>query len=142
MSADKQPHLPKQTSCGPLYTHSEPPTPKMKTSVSFTYFSPPPSSGSVSSSTSNSPNNSLRYSPLNDRERGSLREEFCDDKAGISDSNSLREDTSSASESKADSDITNEDFDDLVMRKQWLEWEAISRKFSTDEDFLEQETLV
>lgn len=120
------------------YTKSQPETPKMNTSMSFSYFPPSPNHSARTTSTGNSPNSSISYSPTDVTYRDCTLQY-----SATQNGNSLStDDTSSIGESRGESDITSEDFDDVDMRKQWLEWEALSKNFNCDADFLDQETFV
>lgn len=142
ISASEERHMRKQRSCIPLYTHSEPATPMMKYSSSFSYITPPPSPDSIpfKSFNSNSPNSSLSHSSTNSGYKKNFLNNNAETQNG--DTHSQQEDASSASESRADSDIASEDFNDLDLSKQWLEWEAISKQITDEESFLDQETFV
>ena len=121
----------KQISCGPQYR--EPPA--MKNSISFSYFTPPssPDSLALTSSEGNSPNSTLSYSSIDNTYHQYGYQQT---------RNGQHDDDSSISESTVDSYVTSEDFDNLDMRLQWLEWEALSKNVGSDDDFLDQETLV
>lgn len=120
------------------YANSEPTSQKMNTSASFSYFPTSPNLSAQTTSNGNSPNSSLSYSPT--------EVTYYDCRLHSSSSQNgnsvFTDDSSSIAESRGESDITSEDFDDNDMRKQWLEWEALSKNFSYDADFLDQETLV
>ena len=121
------------------YASSEPATPQMNTSLSFSYLPPSPNLSARTTSTGNSPNSSFSYSSTEVTYHDCKLHNYTAQQNGSSVST---DDTSSIAESRDESDVTNEDFDDMDMRKQWLEWEAISKKINYNADFLDQETLV
>ena len=121
------------------YANSEPATPKMNTSTSFSYFPPSPNLSARTKSTGNSAESSPSCSPTEVTYHDCKMYNHSTAQNGNSIST---DDTSSIAESRGESDITSEDFDDMDMRKQWLEWEAYSKNFNYDADFLDQETLV
>jgi hypothetical protein len=121
------------------YASSEPATPQMNSSLSFSFFPPSPNFSARTTSTGNSLNSSLSYSPTE------VTYHDCrlhSNSATQNGSSLSTDDTSSIAESRGESDVTSEDFDDIDMRKQWLEWEALSKNFNYNADFLDQETLV
>ena len=134
--ANKDRNMRKQRS----YATSEPATPKMNSSMSFSYFPASSNSSARTTSTGNSPNSSPSYSPTEVTYQDCRLHNYPVTQNGSSVST---DDASSIAESRDESDITSEDFDDIDMRRQWLEWEALSRNFNyDDDDFLDQETLV
>ena len=133
--ANKDRNMRKQRS----YATSEPATPKMNSSLSFSFFQPSPNVNRRTTSTGTSTDSSPSYSPTEVTYHDCRLHNYPVTQNGSSLST---DDTSSIAESRDESDITSEDFEDIDMRRQWSEWEALSRNFNYDDDFLDQETLV
>lgn len=117
------------------YAMSEHATPRMSSSTSFSYF--PSSKNTRKTSNGTSSSSSLSHSPT---------EMTCNDNKLHRERNGSSlsaDDISSIAESSGELDMLCEDFDDVDMKRQWLEWEeTLSGNHVNNADFLLHETFV